>query len=244
MRAYQFATIAALALSPCAANAAKQTLTVTGRVNDVRALQDGTPADAPVGKISVGDAFVLTASFDFSMAQLTSLYDADPAINIYNLPGTAVAATIGSYTTTFFLSDSNSSIQLWNDYVVVDPVDSQSFYFFNYNLKPKNGFAFPVGKGSTSESFTFNLFDSSATARSSDLISEIAPLSSFGSKMLSYGLLNADTKYFAYVQADVLSASLSSVPEPATWGLMIFGFGAIGGMMRRYKIHFDTAAPA
>ena len=234
MRAYQFATIAALALSPCAANAAKQTLTVTGRVNDVRALQDGTPADAPVGKISVGDAFVLTASFDFSMAQLTSLYDADPAINIYNLP----------YTTTFFLSDSNSSIHLWNDYVVVDPVDSQSFYFFNYNLKPKNGFAFPVGKGSTSESFTFNLFDSSATARSSDLISEIAPLSSFGSKMLSYGLLNADTKYFAYVQADVLSASLSSVPEPATWGLMIFGFGAIGGMMRRYKIHFDTAAPA
>ena len=32
-----------------------------------------------------------------------------------------------------------------------------------------------------------------------------------------------------------LSFKLSAVPEPSTWGLMILGFGAIGGAMRRRK---------
>lgn len=32
---------------------------------------------------------------------------------------------------------------------------------------------------------------------------------------------------------DNVSVSLSAVPEPATWALMIMGFGAIGGAMRR-----------
>lgn len=30
-----------------------------------------------------------------------------------------------------------------------------------------------------------------------------------------------------------VSLSLAGVPEPATWGLMILGFGAVGGAMRR-----------
>ena len=31
----------------------------------------------------------------------------------------------------------------------------------------------------------------------------------------------------------MLSANVSAVPEPATWAMMIIGFGAIGGAMRR-----------
>lgn len=33
----------------------------------------------------------------------------------------------------------------------------------------------------------------------------------------------------------VIRASLGAVPEPATWAFMIFGFGAIGGAMRRQR---------
>jgi PEP-CTERM motif len=31
------------------------------------------------------------------------------------------------------------------------------------------------------------------------------------------------------------NVSIAAVPEPATWAFMIFGFGAIGGAMRRQK---------
>lgn len=33
--------------------------------------------------------------------------------------------------------------------------------------------------------------------------------------------------------AYILAGSVSAIPEPASWGMMIFGFGLIGGAMRR-----------
>lgn len=38
--------------------------------------------------------------------------------------------------------------------------------------------------------------------------------------------------------------SLASVPEPATWALMIFGMGAIGGLMRRRVRESAAMVPA
>ena len=37
-----------------------------------------------------------------------------------------------------------------------------------------------------------------------------------------------------------LTLSVSAVPEPATWGLMILGFGAVGGAMRRRRAATTT----
>ena len=39
------------------------------------------------------------------------------------------------------------------------------------------------------------------------------------------------TMYF-----DDISATLAPVPEPATWAMMILGFGAAGAMLRRGRI--------
>lgn len=41
------------------------------------------------------------------------------------------------------------------------------------------------------------------------------------------------TAYINNASNLTFSASLAGVPEPATWGLMILGFGAVGGAMRR-----------
>ena len=222
---------AALALTFSPALADPQTLTVTGRVNYIAALQNGQAAAVPTSSIALGDAFTLTATYDFSLAELTALYDADPTVNIYYLPGVQVSATIGSYTTTFVPKyDFNGSLQLWNDRVVVDKVDAQSFEFFNYDIANR---PYDMGQGLVSELINGNFFDFTATARNSDLISEWAPLSAFSSRSLGYGLLNADTNLFVSVQAEVLTASVSGVPEPSAWAMLIIGFGMVGAAMRR-----------
>lgn len=55
--------------------------------------------------------------------------------------------------------------------------------------------------------------------------------------------MNADYVRLSGVQSgnglvtiDLLPAAVGSVPEPATWSMMILGFGAIGVAMRRRKL--------
>jgi hypothetical protein len=38
-----------------------------------------------------------------------------------------------------------------------------------------------------------------------------------------------------YYDSTGLSASITAVPEPATWAMMIIGFGAAGSMIRRRR---------
>lgn len=218
--------------------AMKYILSVSGKVDQITALQNSVTVPTPSGVVSIGDDYVLQAEFDTGTAELTSLYDPDPTINIYYLPGTQVTAKVGSYTTTFSPGFSmNASIQLWNGYVVVNPTDAQSFQFFNYNLNPLAPRPFAMGAGLTSENLTFNAFDFTATARNSDLISELVPLSAFANQSFNYGILNSDTNLFVYVGARITNATLAAVavPEPSTWLFMIVGFGLVGSAFRRGK---------
>jgi hypothetical protein len=218
--------------------AAKYVLSVSGKVDQISALQNSVAVPTPSGTVSIGDDYTIEARFDTGTAELTALYDADPTINIYYLPGTQVTARIGSYTTSFSPGFSmNASIQLWNGYVVVNPTDAQSFQFFNYNLSALAPRPFVMGTGLTSENLTFNAFDFTATARNSDLISELVPLSAFANQSFNYGILNSDTNLFVYVGARITSATLAAaaVPEPATWLFITIGFGLIGGAVRKSK---------
>ena len=54
-----------------------------------------------------------------------------------------------------------------------------------------------------------------------------------GSHTLSIGYANAQ-RFSSYGGILSFTSIAGGVPEPATWGLMILGFGAIGGVMR-YK---------
>ena len=51
---------------------------------------------------------------------------------------------------------------------------------------------------------------------------------SIGSTSGQFAFSDGGSSVFAYTTA--------GVPEPATWGLMILGFGAVGGAMRRRKV--------
>ncbi|MEM8918449.1 MAG: PEPxxWA-CTERM sorting domain-containing protein [Pseudomonadota bacterium] len=56
-------------------------------------------------------------------------------------------------------------------------------------------------------------------------------MSSFSTAPVSIGALQA-TSVAGIWRSD--NTTISAVPEPAAWAFMIFGFGAIGGAMRRY----------
>lgn len=226
MKGFKFLIVALATLfSASPALAAQYRLSAAGRVDAIVALQDSGVVATPSGVVSIGDVFSLEATFDLEGLAPQALYDADPTLNIYYLPNVVVTARIGSYVSTFTPKfDFNAGLQLWNDHDVVGPVDAQTFDFFNYLFTPTVGYPFDLGARGVSESVGLSAFDFTATARNSDLVTEIAPFSAFGSKSLTYGILNADTNLFVYVGASNVSATLSAVPEPRIWAMMVLGF--------------------
>lgn len=155
------AVVASLIVFASPALAAPTTLTATGKVTYIAALQNGSSVTTPNGSIRIGDAFSVSATFDLANAQVASLFDADPTINIYHLPDTTVTYSIGSFSRTFQPRfDFNASVQLWNDRLVgTSPVDAQSFDFFDYDVVPTSSLPFDLGAGSQSVSLDLNAFD-------------------------------------------------------------------------------------
>ncbi|MFC3712838.1 hypothetical protein ACFOMD_09670 [Sphingoaurantiacus capsulatus] len=237
MRAAICLSVSIIALASASdARAAAFRLDVVGNVDYLTARQGGNVVSTPSGMVSVGDEFRLSVTFDTAPATVSPTFDADPTVNIYDLVGSRITARIGSYTTTFSpLFSFNSQIQIWNDRDVVGAVDAQSFNFFNYNFSPPSGYAFDVGSGLVSESITFNAFDFSASARGDDLITSLMPLSLFASRSFNYGLLNADSDLFLYVGSTVNEATLTAIPAPAGWQMMMLGIGLLAARPRRFR---------
>ena len=227
-----------LAFVASPALAAPTILQANGTVTSISALQNSLPTSAPAGVINIGDSYSLTATFDLGSATLTSLFDADPTINLYHLPGSVVTINVGAYNTTFSpIFDFNSSVQFWNDRDVGGPVDAQSFSFFRFQA-PSSEVPFDLGIGPVSYSTDLYAFDFTAQARNNDLISPLVPLDLFSSKSFSLGFLNPGTNLFVHVSGSVSNAQLitAAVPEPSSWLMMLFGFAAVGAMMRKANI--------
>ena len=215
--------------------AAPTTFTATGHISSITTQVNSQPASNPSGTVSVGDAYTFSATFDLSQAQLSAYFDADPTINIYDLPGTTIAYSIGSFSRNFTPSSFNSSLQLWDGYAPYassTPTDAQSYLAFDYPITDGN-VPFNIGSGPQSVSLTFGNFDYTAKARSNDLISQLTPFSSYANKLFTLGQLNQATNTFVYVSASIENEALSAVPEPASWMMVILGMGAVGYMLRR-----------
>lgn len=228
-------------IASTAANAKQYRLTATGTVSSINSRYGGNVVEVPPATIKLGDNFKASAVFDTSSALLTSLYDADPRINIYYLSDAVVDVKIGDYRSTFAppLYLGNFSLQLWNDYPVVGLVDNQSFEFYDY---PTAGpFPFDLPGTRKQQSLSVNLFDFNHAARTNDLISQIAPASAFGSQLASYSFNSYDSsgndQRFNLIRFSNLAISLiSEVPEPRIWFFMLIGFASIGQAMRKRTI--------
>ena len=55
------------------------------------------------------------------------------------------------------------------------------------------------------------------------------------SGLVTFGVLNSSNEYLAF--DNIVYNSAAAVPEPATWLMMILGFGLVGGAMRYRQRH-------
>jgi hypothetical protein len=206
-------------------------LKTTGTITGMDAFLAGAPTAVPTGSIAIGDKFTLTAKFDLSAAQIDPLYDANPALNIYYMPGTQISLQIGSWTRTFTASSPNSAQIQLND----GPAsDAQSFWLYDYNAA--SNLPVDMGAGFVIDGiFDFNR-DPTGTARSNDLITQLVPLSAFSDRTLSVGFFNYNTLYMVGFHGQVEESSLITTPAPetASWMMMLAGFGLIGAA-KRYR---------
>jgi len=237
-----FIAAACLVAVPFSAQAELTTLTATGTIFALFAQQGTEQVTVPAGLINNGDEYELTATFDLSLAQLSDLYDADPTMNLYALPGATVSLRIGAYESQLSLNDFVPSyLEIWNDHfpnpVAQYPYDAQRFQF-SYAFGPDQQGPFELGDGVRIQSMSIRADDPYAWVRDNDLIEDLLPMEAFSSRTFSFGTRNLDTGLMVvmYGTADNAHLATASVPEPATWAMMIAGFGLVGASMRRRQI--------
>lgn len=238
--------VAALAFNSIAVQAKRYALTVNGSVTRLSGYYNGQVTPPPPSILNLGDEISFRVTFDTINSTLAPLYDLDPTINIYYLNDANIHIKIGAYRSNFTPAySSNALTQIWDNYRSgSNLVDSQYFEFFHYNFTPTSQFPFNLGLGTTSEMFTMHNFDSTGLARNSDLISEFAPLSAFGSRSFSYSLYNSTLGTFGFVSSNNLETSLSAIPELPTWATLVVGFGLTGAALRRRQIDREEQSSA
>jgi len=240
----RFLIASALITVSSTASAATYLVKATGNVGRIATVQNDVVNLNPdlTGSLTkVGDTISYSFVFDTAGAVPASLFDADPAINIYDIGIRSMILTMGGYTYVPSVGV-GGSLQLWNDRVLSPTltVDSQSFSLFDYPVSGKSVYPFAIGSGRVSESISLDLFDFNHVARGSDLISEIVDPSKFGSKLFSYGLLSSDASLFYHAVGDNMAISITALPEPTTWGMMIMGFGVVGIGLRRRSVSYGA----
>lgn len=184
---------------------------------------------------------------------------ASAATYILNLTGTVSQANSGSFpfqgnTIQFWnlaLNGLMPIILVQSDIVRATVQLNQSFtvpatnqMFIGFNLFQDNGGVSPIQPVSTSGTMTFNPggmspFGPLATG-CGNCIASIAFLGasnavSFGSLYTEFTIDTLTDPSFLVDGASVsyqLRDPISAVPEPATWAMMIFNFGLVGGAMR------------
>lgn len=106
---------------------------------------------------------------------------------------------------------------------------------FDLSGNPDGGGAFPlhtvdVSVGNVSnEAFTFDTLTAGNSHGSMGYVVETVDFTTTGTTTLSFVSADASNSPYGPVVADV---SVTAVPEPATWGLMILGLGGLGAAMR------------
>lgn len=195
------------------------------------------------GVINAGDQINANLTFDIGKAQVTSLFDADPTINIYNVPVT-YAYTIGSYSSGPV--STNAYLQIWNDYFVSSyspKVDAWGFgSMYRYITNSESPFL--LGSGQVFAGLSLDAFDDTGTLLNNDFAQVIPSYTGFRPSFEA-SFYDPQNENFALVRGTGIRATITqigaAVPEPSTWAMMIAGFAFVGASMRRRtRVKFRT----
>ncbi len=223
-----------LAFGP-SAHAAEYLVSFSGAISAINSVRDGVVTlGSPGGDVAVGDAFNLDYRFQTDGLLPDSLFDADPSINIYvGVPIRDLNVSI-AHGYRLRAASAFSTLQLWDDHTVeasLPTVDSFSASLLAFAAVGQ-AIPFDMGTGQVSQHINLSAFDFDGTARTSDLITEVTPFSGFDDRIISLGFRNVDTGYYIDVQTSISAATITEVPEPSAWVLMVAGFGCAGWMLR------------
>jgi hypothetical protein len=239
MRFQVAATIAVCAFAQPALGA-KYELIVTGTISDIYSLDRNYNYVDRATRFSTGDLLSNTFVFDTDDYKLLNVFGDDPAISVYDGHLKSNTLKLGVYQSSFRPGDnSNSSIQLWNDYRgdPLYPLQFPTDFFQITGGQSVSAATSPVDFGNSGPVFittSYIAFDQTGLARSSALISEITPLSSFAGLQGSASFFDRDFNVTSFT-INITAASLTplaAVPEPTTWAMMFIGFGVLGASMR------------
>ena len=215
-----------LVAAPAAAGAAVVIFTAKGQLQGVAQSGSfdqlstippaaGSPAAAFFAGTPIGSSYQLTFSYD------TEAVPATMCCSFY--PGVATAAfTIGGET--FSLRPADVSV------ATPFSISRRFGLFGSFELSPKrlNGF-YPVD-------LHFGLTDSSNTVALGPSLPASLDLADFDGSVVRLRFGSDTGEVAALFSTTSLTAGLASaVPEPATWGMMILGFGLCGTALRAQR---------
>lgn len=225
-----------LGASSAPSEAAYVTLKFDGNVNDI----NGYPIEAPVGQISVGDAFSIQVTFNQSAVESPyTLNDPNVSVNYgdvfwqVNFDNFKARGWSGA-----------QGIVVFNDYKLCDgcmgPYDSFGIPTMILG-SDKASSAFDLGSGNYLNSFGINLFDLSPDIWPTDAMPKAIPLEKMKMGSVSFTFYQANTQrlvgVWSYLHQGLrvsqsFSAAPPAVPEGPTWLLMLFGFLGAGVALR------------
>jgi hypothetical protein len=232
------AAICAAVCLPASVSAAKVTVKAKGVVGQIRAYDYALLSYIPLppASIETGDEFSFSMKFDTSLAWSDPTFSADPAVAVYVMPGTATLR-IGGYMDDFSVGWTQATVGLLDNAPVSE--DAQHFEFIRFGA-PQSSLPVEMGSGYLTQGVYLHTYDWTATARDSDLITDLKPLSLFPEQQFITTFINDEAHLIVTVDGAVTESSIAvrAVPEPASWAMMLGGFGAIGGAMRSRKRMF------
>jgi len=134
---------------------------------------------------------------------------------------------------------------LGSSVATLNRVDGAAFLLGEITFAPAYGNSSGYSQPEVGITFTFNFADGSGSKSEAVLIPNTAGqwVTKTTFDFADYGLLSSfswkpGTASSGFIQVDNINVSLpaaAAVPEPATWAMMLGGFGLIGGTMRKTR---------
>lgn len=216
------------------ASAQTYTLLASGKIDTLYGNSGTYQSD---GRVSVGDNYNVSITYNTSSVVSSTTQNGSDKQTIYTIPAT-YEYTIGSYHAAGSFNSSNLIINDNHDLNAGSgstPYRQDSIGFINFN-GPTNDSPFTFGSGSVYPSFQVDAYDQSLQSIDDTNLTQIQKFQDFPNQFSTFSFVNSSFDNSVTVNGNIASARLiAGAPEPATWSLMILGFGIVGSTLRRQK---------